>query len=143
MSSSSARSNPFASARAEELIAPVSVLGATVEERRDDTRWPAKYDLWLMDLDGNTVLRCETDNVSTGGVHCTVPIGYGLAVGQRYELRIRRAAAANPAARSTWATCHGTIIRARLVGQTGTDRLAVAIRFDSRQSVEALSALQA
>jgi hypothetical protein len=44
--------------------------------------------LFLIDRNTDTVLRCRTEDVSDAGLYATAPIGYGLAIGQRYELRI-------------------------------------------------------
>jgi hypothetical protein len=40
-----------------------------------------------MDLDRATVLRCRCLESSPIGMRLRVPLGYGIAVGQRYELR--------------------------------------------------------
>ncbi len=128
-----ARTNPFTPTEAADIIATMPLTRGALDERRDTSRWPARCDVWLLDLEGMTVLRCQTDNVSSGGLHCTLPIGYGLAVGQRYELRIRRSPDESPTARSSWTGCYGTIIRTRLISEGGVDRLAVALRFDSAQ----------
>ncbi len=130
---SSVRNNPFSTA---ESLATLPRSGLILDDRRDLQRWPAQCDVWLLDLEGMTVLRCQTDNVSSGGLHCTVPIGFGLAVGQRYELRIRRPNDDLAAVRPAWAGCYGTIIRTRLITDGITDRLAVAVRFDSVQPFE-------
>jgi hypothetical protein len=132
--SATSRTNPFTPAG--ELIAHLPVRPEALDDRRDGSRWPARCDVWLLDLEGMTVLRCQTDNVSSGGLHCTVPIGYGLAVGQRYELRIRRSPDESPSARSSWTGCYGTIIRTRLITEGGIDRLGVAIRFDTAQTFD-------
>ena len=130
---SSVQNNPFSTA---ESLATLPRSELLLENRRDLQRWPAQCDVWLLDLEGMTVLRCQTDNVSSGGLHCTVPIGFGLAVGQRYELRIRRPNDDVAAVRPAWAGCYGTIIRTRLITDGITDRLAVALRFDSAQPFE-------
>lgn len=130
---SSIRNNPFTTA---DAIANFPRSQLTLDDRREIARWPAQCDVWLLDLEGMTVLRCQTDNVSSGGLHCTVPIGFGLAVGQRYELRIRRPNDDAVGARPAWAGCYGTIIRTRLITDGITDRLAVAVRFDSAQPFE-------
>lgn len=55
---------------------------------REHHRRPVDLDIFLTDLSGQTVLRCNCLNLSAGGIYATAPVGYGLAVGQRYELRI-------------------------------------------------------
>ena len=46
-------------------------------------------DLWMIDHAGSTVLRCRCLAASATGMRLCVPAGYGVAVGQRYELRGR------------------------------------------------------
>jgi hypothetical protein len=43
--------------------------------------------LWLIDHEGETVLRCHCIEGSGSGMRLRVPLGYGIAEGQRYELR--------------------------------------------------------
>jgi hypothetical protein len=44
-------------------------------------------DLWMIDYAGSTVLRCHCLESSPSGMRLRVPLGYGVGVGQRYELR--------------------------------------------------------
>ena len=46
-------------------------------------------DLWMVDHNGATVLRCRCLAVSATQMRLCVPAGYGVAVGQRYELSAR------------------------------------------------------
>src|SRR5262245_43434453 len=46
-------------------------------DRRDYTRRMLACDLWLLDLSGQSVLRCKTDDISDAGLHATAPIGFG------------------------------------------------------------------
>jgi hypothetical protein len=45
--------------------------------------------LWMVDHNGATVLRCRCLAVSATWMWLCVPAGYGVAVGQRYELSAR------------------------------------------------------
>ena len=56
-------------------------------ERRSEPRRPLTCDLWMVDHYGSTVLRCHCLDVSKSGMRLRVPLGYGVAEGQRYELR--------------------------------------------------------
>jgi hypothetical protein len=56
--------------------------------KRTYSRRKIQCELFLIDRNTDTVLRCRTEDISDAGVYATAPIGYGLAVGQRYELRI-------------------------------------------------------
>ena len=55
-------------------------------ERRFEPRHPVACDLWMIDHHGSTVLRCHCIEVSNNGMRLRVPLGYGVAEGQRYEL---------------------------------------------------------
>ena len=46
-------------------------------------------ELWMVDHEGATVLRCRCLAVSATRMRLCVPVGYGVAVGQRYELSAR------------------------------------------------------
>ncbi len=60
---------------------------ADVADRRGESRQPVSGTLWMVDHDGATVLRCHCVESSPGGLRLRVPLGYGVAEGQRYELR--------------------------------------------------------
>lgn len=129
---SSIRHNPFAATSAAGTL-PLTRDRVAVSERREHSRWLANCDVWLLDLEGLTVLRCRADNIGEGGVQVTVPIGYGLAVGQRYEMRIIERDARD-AAQTFWSGCYGTIIRTRLITDGQRHQLGVTLRFDTSQS---------
>src|SRR5262245_8804607 len=57
-------------------------------DQRDYERRPITRDVWLVDGASQNILRCRTNDVSDAGLHADAPIGFGLGVGQRYELRI-------------------------------------------------------
>lgn len=44
--------------------------------------------VFLIDRQENNVMRCRAEDIGDGGLYGTSPIGYGLGVGQRYEVRI-------------------------------------------------------
>jgi hypothetical protein len=56
-------------------------------ERRFEARREVTCDLWMIDHHGSTVLRCHCADISRNGMRLRVPLGYGIAEGQRYELR--------------------------------------------------------
>ncbi|HRX83662.1 MAG TPA: hypothetical protein P5572_01440 [Phycisphaerae bacterium] len=57
-------------------------------ERRTNTRFPTHLHACLVPLSMADEIRCETDDVGEDGIHVTVPVGYGVAVGQRYEVQL-------------------------------------------------------
>ncbi|MCK6457322.1 MAG: PilZ domain-containing protein [Phycisphaerae bacterium] len=130
------RHNPFAHAIERDLPLERRWATSRFEEKREFERHHIVTDVWLLDLEGLTVLRCQTDDIGQGGLHATVPIGFGLAVGQRYELRLRSHADGAPTPRGAgWSACYGTIIRTRLLTSGDQHRLGFAMRFDSPQHV--------
>lgn len=58
------------------------------QEQRAYTRRGITCDLWLIDTHWQSVVRCKTENVSDAGLYGKSPVGYGLAIGQRYEVRV-------------------------------------------------------
>lgn len=68
---------------------PASTEPGIVAERRGEPRDPATGTLWMVDHHGSTVLRCHCLESSQNGMRLRVPLGYGIAEGQRYELRSR------------------------------------------------------
>lgn len=60
-------------------------------------------DLWMIDHAGSTMLRCRRLEASGAGMRLCVPAGYGVAVGQRYELRGRGSGSIRrPCCRPSW-----------------------------------------
>lgn len=51
-----------------------------------DTPRRAGEHVWLVNHAGGTVLRCAVLEVSKAGMKLRVPVGYGVAEGQQYEL---------------------------------------------------------
>lgn len=70
--------------RASSSASPAGRLGV---DRRFEERSGADCDLWMIDHNGSTVLRCHCLETSSSGMRLRVPLGYGVAEGQRYELR--------------------------------------------------------
>lgn len=60
---------------------------AVNNERRGEPRSDAAGNLWMIDHQGATVFRCACLDMSPHGMRLRVPLGYGVAEGQRYELR--------------------------------------------------------
>jgi len=112
---------------------------ATLENRnrREYSRRQIECDLWLIDGPSQSVLRCKTDNLSDAGLHVTAPIGYGLAVGQRFEARIAppRVSSAMSAHLAS-SLGYATVVRTEIkVGEDGGDRVGCALQFDVPQLV--------
>ena len=108
-------------------------------DRRDYTRRKANCDLWLIDVSGQSVLRCKTDDLSDAGLRATAPIGFGLAVGQRWQLRLQPPAEARHASQRLGLPLGcGTIIRTEIMlDDAHSDRIGIALEFDVPQLVPA------
>ena len=68
----------------------------TVEERRGSQRSRQEAEVCLISLRGCEVLRCQLHDVSDSGVYVSAPIGFGLAVGQRFEVLLHAESAKEP-----------------------------------------------
>ncbi len=101
---------------------------ATQNDRRLGPRRDGAYWASLLSLDGEEVIRCRPDNMGEGGMHFTAPIGYGFAVGQRYELLVGET---DGSERHVVGEGHyATVVRTRfLMGEPG-DQVGVGLRFD-------------
>lgn len=64
-----------------------AVAPPAAPERRSESRVPVSGSLWIIDHNGSTVLKCQCVESSQSGLRLRVPLGYGIAEGQRYELR--------------------------------------------------------
>jgi hypothetical protein len=107
-------------------------------DKRDYERRPVARDLWLIDHQANAVLRCRSNDISDAGMHATAPIGFGMAVGQRYEIKIANGDhGAFPHAGATKSLGYGTVIRTEMqIGRGPLDRVGFALRFDVPQLIE-------
>jgi len=106
-------------------------------ERRAYSRRKAEFDLWLIDTPSQSVVRCKTNDICDAGIHATSPIGYGLAVGQRFETRIADTKFADAfSSQLAPSLGYATIVRIELqVGLGESHRIGFALRFDVPQLV--------
>lgn len=105
-----------------------------VVERRTERRQPINCCLWMIDHHGSTVLRCQCAEISPNGMRLRVPLGYGVAEGQRYELRSHlpgtRSFTSLGVIGSRWAT----VVRTRLCVGDGSDFLDVGVVLDADEA---------
>lgn len=120
-----------ATAAIAELSSTSIDAGIDTEDRRLERRDLLDCDLWMIDHHGGTVLRCRCMDASRNGMRLRVPLGYGVAEGQRYELRSHlpgsRSAATLGIVGSRWAT----VVRTQLVVGHGEDHLDVGLVLDA------------
>jgi hypothetical protein len=117
---------------AREIAARQQALDS-IEERR---RWPRNIppiSTTLRTLAGIEIPACPTDNLSEGGMRLTVPIGFGVAVGQRYEVLLHPAGAEPGMADLVGQERYGTVVRTEimLASEGDDDRVGVGLRFDT------------
>ena len=108
-----------------------------VLERRFEPRQSIACELWMIDHHGSTVLPCRCLDVSRSGMRLRVPLGYGLAEGQRYELRSHRPGARCSASLGLVASRWATVTRTRLCIEGGDDHLEVGVVLDSAETPSA------
>ena len=107
------------------------------KDLRDYARRKLACEVWIVDPTSQSVLRCKTNNISDAGLHATAPIGYGLAVAQRFEVRITgEATARTVSAHLAKSLGYATVIRTEiLVSNDKPDRVGFAVRFDVPQLI--------
>jgi hypothetical protein len=110
---------------------PASTESGFVTERRAEPRESVAGTLWMIDHYGATVLKCQCIESSRSGMRLRVPLGYGIAEGQRYELRShlpgRQPVEGFGVIGSRWATVVRTQVR---LGED-EDHLDVGVVLDS------------
>ena len=87
-------------------------------------------DLWMIDHAGSTVLRCRCLQASATGMRLCVPAGYGVAVGQRYELRGRVPGEHPPAVLRAIVASWVTVVQTQNMTEADRDRLDVSVAAD-------------
>ncbi len=87
-------------------------------------------DLWMVDHNGATVLRCWCLAVSATRMRLCVPAGYGVAVGQRYELSARGAGENPFSPRRAIVSFWVTVVQTQSMTDEDPDRIDVAVAVD-------------
>jgi len=107
------------------------------EEKRDYARRQMDCDVWLLDLQSQSVLRCKTDDICDAGLHASSPVGFGLAIGQRYEVRVAdRHGIHVISPQLAKSLGYGTIVRTELrINDDDPHRVGFALRFDLPQLI--------
>ena len=100
------------------------------EERRDHLRRDAGFWVSLMSLDGSEVIRSRSDNVGEGGLRLTTPVGYGFAVGQRYEVLMGKEEDPGDQGGLTGEGHYATVVRTEFIMGDRGDQVGVGLRFD-------------
>lgn len=121
----------IAQTEAPVSFAPAIPVAPVKTDRRTHRRRDIARDLWLTDMRGQTRVNCHCRNISAGGMYADAPVGYGLAVGQRYELcfggdqeRPRSLLMGNSLG-------YATVIRTQVRPAGDDDAVGLALRFDA------------
>lgn len=101
-----------------------------INDRRLEGRELIRCDLWMVDHNGATVLRCRCEEVSEHGMRLRVPLGYGVAEGQRYELRSHLPGASANATLGMVGRRWATVVRTQVHLGGGEDHLEVGVVLD-------------
>ena len=104
-----------------------------IEERRLWPRDTLPVSASLRTLTGVDMPPCSADNISDGGLRLTAPIGFGLAVGQRHEVLLRRAGPGGESCDLVGEGHYATVVRTEIMlgGEGEDDRIGVSLRFDT------------
>jgi hypothetical protein len=97
-------------------------------ERRASTRIPVRGTVWLVDAAGQAVTRAESGDVSDEGARMSVPLGYGFAEGQNYELRVN-GPGTRPAAFGLRTSRWAEVVRTRITFNKPEGELELGLRF--------------
>ena len=102
-----------------------------VAERRFEARQPVACDLWMIDHHGSTVLRCNCVEASDNGMRLRVPLGYGVAEGQRYELRSHLPGTPPTTTLGLVGSRWATVVRTQLLLNENEDHLDIGVVLDA------------
>jgi hypothetical protein len=106
----------------------------SVAERRCEARRSVSCDLWMIDHYGSTVLRCHCTDVSKNGMRLRVPLGYGVAEGQRYELRSHLPGMMPKTSWGFIGTRWATVVRTQVLLDESEDYLDVGVLLDHSEA---------
>lgn len=104
-------------------------------ERRFEARRPVACELWMIDHCGSTVLRCQCLEVSKNGMRLRVPLGYGVAEGQRYELRSHMPGTPIRTSLGLIGSRWATVVRTQLCLDENEDHLDVGVVLDIAEAL--------
>ena len=105
-----------------------------------ESRSELACELWMLDHDGSTVLRCRCLESTSSGLRLRVPLGYGVGVGQRYEVRSHLPGQRPTAGASVIGSAWITIVHLRILLTEDADHLDVHAVRDPLEDVLRLSA---
>lgn len=88
---------------------------AQAVERRNEARESVVGNLWMIDNQTSTILRCRCLDVSSNGMRLRVPLGYGVRKGQRYELTSHLPGQSSPPGLGLMVSRRAEVVRAQII----------------------------
>ena len=101
-------------------------------DRRDAPRAELSGWIWLVDSVGRPVTRAEFSDVSATGMRLRVPLGFGLAEGQQYELHATPPSSGGDGAFGLTTRRWARIVRTRIHPETPNGEIEVGVAFNAR-----------
>jgi hypothetical protein len=104
--------------------------GVTPDESRQRPRRSVQCEVLMTEpgwweTENPLPIRGECRNLSQDGLYAVVPVGYGLAVGQRYLFHLRW-----PDGRDDPVSQQGTIVRTQVLLGQGDDQIGIGVRLN-------------
>ena len=104
-------------------------------ERRAEPRESAFANLWMIDPQNATVLRCRCIDRSASGMRLRVPLGYGVQEGQRYELCSHPPGSQSAPGLGLRVSRRATVAWTKIVLAGGEDHLDLGVQLDPDEAV--------
>ena len=104
-------------------------------ERRAEPREPEFANLWMVDPQGTTVLRCRCIDRSASGMRLRVPLGYGVHEGQRYELSSHPPGSQSAPGLGLRVSRRASVAWTKIVLDGGEDHLDLGVQLDPDETV--------
>lgn len=125
---------PFADMARQLDFSTEWAIGVYQEESRRSPRQSVQCEMLMVDptwweSENSQPIRGECLNLSDDGLYGVVPLGYGLAVGQRYVFQLRL-----PEGELT-VSQPGTIVRTELLLGVDGDRIGVGVRLSGPRNL--------
>jgi len=98
-------------------------------DRRSGRRIPSLITTRLRSV-GLRDLMCEADEIGEGGIHLRVPLGFGLATGQRYEVTFDAKPGLPELSNVVGETRQATVVRTEMNLDRSPHEVGVGMRFD-------------
>ncbi len=109
---------------------PTTSAPRGLRERRLESRQEVICPLWMIDHAGSAMIRCHCIELSQNGMRVKAPLGYGIATGQRYELKATVPGMIEPGAFSSAQSRWATVIRAVICAGAQEDYLELGLVLD-------------